>query len=567
MNKEDIYKITSNDFADAIVEYGLPQEYYALFQSSAVNYIDDKYSTIYYPSSLLSDNTFIQKIGYSAVPNLYGLLDTEVLEEIGVRRIQNIPTLSLRGEGVLLGFIDTGIDYTNPIFQYADRTTRISSIWDQSIENLNASSDNFYYGTEYSREQINLALQNESPLSIVPSMDEIGHGTSLAGLAGGAGNINPNFSGIATYAEFVVVKLKEAKANLKEFYLVPKDAISYQENDIMFGISYLFNKAISLKKPIVICIGLGSNQGAHDSSGSLADMIYNYANKLGVAIVVAAGNEVNALHHYYGGTVSTAAYETVELKVGENDTGFSMELWGNIPGTYSISMVSPSGEYISRIPAKRGEHREFTFLFENTTVVIDYFLVEAQTGIQLILFRFMNAAPGIWKINVYKSKISSGYHIWLPMRNFISAETYFISADPYTTITNPANSVTPITITAYNILDQSIYTNASRGYTQTFAIKPDLAAPGVNVYSPTLNNVYEVRTGTSFAAAVTTGTVALLLEWGIVKGNDRIMDGVQVKKYLIRGVKRNPNEEYPNRIWGFGILDIYGTFASRLGES
>jgi len=566
MNDIDRKKIISNDYADLIVEYSENPMNLSKFPNDTINIIDEKYAAVYIPADRVTQQ-FFQKQDYSIIPKLLGLVDTSSLDEMGVKKVQNVPNLALNGQGVLLGFVDTGIEYTNPLFKNTDNTTRIISIWDQSIDNMQASSDIFYYGTEYNENQINEAIKNEAPLSIVPSTDQIGHGTMLAGLAGGSNLVESDFVGVVPQSQFVIVKLKPAKPNLKQLILVPKDAICYQENDIMFGITYLLNIANRLNKPIAICVGLGTNQGSHDGRTPLADLIYTQSNRIGIATVVAAGNEGNTGHHYYGEIDPRIGSDLVEIKVGEGESGFLMELWGSLPGSYSIDITTPNGEYVPRILPKLHESRFINFAFINTKILVDYFIVEAQTGDQLILFRFKDPTPGIWKVRVYAGKISSGFHIWLPMRGFITEDTEFTNPNPNTTITCPGYSLTAITATAYNHKDQSIYLNAGRGFSRIDLIKPDLAAPGVNVYSPLLGNDFGEKSGTSIAAALTTGVSSMLLEWGIVKGNYPTMNSQQVKKFLIRGVKRNTNLTYPNREWGFGTLDIYRTFESLQGES
>lgn len=564
MNEEERLKIISNDYTDGIVEYALSSEEYARFAGETINYINNKYAAVYAPLSKIPDR-LIGSSAYSVIPKLFTPLDILSLDEMGVIKLRNTP-LSLNGSEVLLGFIDTGIDYLSPLFQYADKTTRIVSIWDQTIVNMQASPDIFFYGTEYSKEQINAAIQSEIPLSIVPSIDEYGHGTTLAGIAGGYTNETADFSGVTPLAEYLVVKLKPSKPYTREFFGVPENAICYSENDIMFGIAYLFNTARKLNRPIAICIGLGTNQGSHEGLGPLNDLISYYSNQVGIAIITAVGNEGNARHHFFSEIDKAVGSTLVELKVGNNENDFSMELWGNNPGTYTIDILSPSGEYIPRIPARMGEYRNIRFLFETTTIYIDYVIVESQTGDELILIRFKNPAPGIWKFRVYGSKITSGFHIWLPVRGFISDDTFFLLPNQFTTITDPGNNLSAITATAYNPVSQSLFLEASRGYTRYNQINPDLAAPGVDIYAPLPDNQFGLVSGTSIAAAYITGISAMLLEWGIIKGNDRSMDTYQIKKYLIRGVKRSPSLTYPNREWGYGTVDIYSTFESLRGE-
>jgi hypothetical protein len=564
MNKEERIKIISNDYVDGIVEYALSIDEYARYAGETLNFINNKYAAVYVPQSRIPDH-LIGSIAYSVIPKLYAPLDVLSLDEMGVTRLRNTP-LALRGSGVLLGFVDTGIDYLNPLFLHADKTTRIISIWDQTIVNMEASSDIFYYGTEYTKDQINAAIQSETPLSTVPSVDENGHGTTLAGLAGGYISETADFSGVVPLSDFIVVKLKPAKANGKTYFGVPENVVCYSENDIMFGIAYLFNAARKLNRPIAICIGLGTNQGSHEGLGPLNDLISYYSNQVGIGIVTAVGNEGNAKHHYFGEIDPAVGNTLVELKVGNNENNFSMELWGNNPGIYSIDILSPSGEYIPRIPARLDEFRNIRFLFDSTTIYIDYVIVESQTGDELILIRFRNPAPGIWKFRIYGSNITSGFHIWLPVTGFITDQTYFLSPNQFTTITDPGNNLSAITATAYNPVNQSLFLEASRGYTRYNQINPDLAAPGVDIYVPLPDNEYSLISGTSISAAYITGISAMLLEWGIVKGNDRSMDTYQIKKYLIRGVKRSPGLNYPNRDWGYGIVNIYGTFESLSGE-
>jgi hypothetical protein len=193
--------------------------------------------------------------------------------------------------------------------------------------------------------------------------------------------------------------------------------------------------------------------------------------------------------------------------------------------------------------------------------LIDYQTVETERGVQLILLRFRSPAEGIWQFNIYGSgNLQGSFHIWLPADNFISPNTYFLDADPYTTITSPGNSILPITVTAYNHDNNTLYQNAGRGFSITNNIKPELAAPGVNMISPTLEHGYSSVTGTSAAAAHTAGVTALMLEWGIVKGNFKGITTVEIKRFLIRGAIRNANITYPNRDWGYGRLNIYNSF-------
>jgi len=559
MTLEERTRIISFDYADLLVNYSGNPDVFKGFTDATVQIIDFFNALVHVPIEQITDNIIMER-GYSVMPTLFGIISEISLEKSGINRLRNIPNLNLRGNGVLVGILDTGIDYNNPIFKYADNTTRIVSIWDQTIFSDNYPKDTFY-GTEYTRDQINNALKSENPLELVPSTDDIGHGTMLAGIAVGNSEPANGFYGVAIEAELVVVKLKPAKPYLKNFFRIPKDAVCYQENDILFAIKYLIGVALQYKRPLAICIALGSSQGAHDGRGTLSRFLSLQADNIGVAIIVAAGNEGNAKRHFYGIVNPNIGFLDVELNVGENEEGFSMELWGDSSNIYSLDILSPSGEYIPKISARLNENRTISFIFEQTTIVIDYQMVESQSGDQLILMRFQSPAPGIWRFRVYgRGDIKLGFHIWLPISEFISSQTYFNQSNPYTTIQSLGNARVPITVTAYNPTDDSLYLDASRGYTRTEEIKPELAGPGVNIISPTLDNRFTAVSGTSSSAAFTTGVAALLLEWGIVRGNIKNMSTITMKNLMIRGARRNINVLYPNRDWGYGILDIYNVF-------
>ena len=561
MTLEEKYKITSNEFVDVFIEYNRNLELLKLFPGETTHIINTRYAIAYVPADILTTD-FIQTYGFDVLPKCYGLTSEISLETTGVQKLRRIPAFDLRGSGVLVAVIDTGIDYTNPIFLHEDGTSKIISIWDQTIDSEDQYPGESFYGTEYNLEQINAAIQSEDPRSIVPSVDEIGHGTMLAGVIAGSEVASEGFSGVVPDADIIVVKLKQAKQNIRDFLIIPSDVPCYQENDIKWGVTYIIDKVNQLQRPCAVCIGLGTSQGAHDASGPLNGLLYFAGNFSGFTFSVSAGNEGASKGHFFSTIDPTVGSSTVELKVGENEPGFSMELWGEVPNFYSIDLLSPSGEYIPRITASLGTSREIPFIFEKTTISINYQLFESQTGDQLILMRFRDPSPGVWRIQVYSQEdIEGSFHVWLPMNHFISEDTYFINADPDTTITSPGNAIYPITATAYDPNANALYIKASKGYTTNNVVKPELAAPGVNVVVPNLEQGFSTASGTGLAAAHTAGITAIMLEWGIVKGFQSDIDSKDIKKYLIRGAKRDNFQEYPNQNWGYGKIDIYNVFS------
>uniref|UniRef100_UPI0038B9C7C0 S8 family peptidase n=1 Tax=Anaerosporobacter faecicola TaxID=2718714 RepID=UPI0038B9C7C0 len=502
-----------------------------------------------------------EKNGYRSFPKIYGLMDQSALESIGVNRLRRQPFLNLRGKDVIVGFVDTGIDYQHPVFRNADNTSRIIEIWDQSIPGTDPTNQ-LGYGTIYSQEDLNRALASEDPLSVVPTVDTIGHGTYMAGIAAGNEDIANDFSGVAPDSLIAMVKLKDAKQYLKEFYLIPEEIPAYQENDIMLGIIYLLRLARRLLKPIVICIGIGTNMGNHNGDSYLEDFINAYAATIGVSFAIAGGNEGNRAHHFLGNLDTADAYEDVEINVEEGESGFIVELWGEVLNTFSVGLISPGGEFSERIPARLNQRQRISFLLEPTLIYVYYELSERQSGNELIFFRFQAPTPGIWKIRVYRgTDLDVKYHMWLPIQQFIQESTFFLRSNPFQTITSPGYVRRATTVGAFNHVTGSLYINSGRGFSVTGVIKPDIVAPGVEVYGPTLGQGYGNFSGTSVSAAMTVGCAALLFDWGITQNNDITMSGFKVDGFLIRGARRG-NMTYPNPEWGYGELDIYNVFES-----
>lgn len=459
-----------------------------------------------------------------------------------------------------------GIEYTNAAFLDRSGESRVLAIWDQTIQ-TGTPPEGFYFGSEYSREEINRALQSENPQSIVPVDDRLRHGTIMAGIAAGSMvNGGSTYMGAAPEADIVVVKLKEAKEYLRQYYFVPEGANAYAENDIMLGVAYANRFGIAFSRPVVICLGLGTNMGDHAGNSILGKYLSRIALQPSRSVVVCGGNEGIANHHYTGKFLENENETTknVELRVGEGENGFMMEFWGNAPDTFSVSIRSPGGEILPTIRPGIEQRAEYSFIFEDTRVSIQSNLIEAGSGEQFIRFRFKDPTPGIWnfQIGVVGTIYNGRFHMWLPITEFLKGNTFFLEASPYTTLTEPANVRDVISVTTYNHVNNSFFLESGRGYTRRELIKPDFAAPGVNV--PTL---YGNRTGSSLAAANTAGGIAQFLQWAVVEGNSPLADTEEVKNYLIKGAARLAELNYPNREWGYGTLNVYGVFLGISGNS
>ena len=555
-------RILSNEYGDYLIHYnGDRRAVLDIFRDDCVFFFDDEFGVVY---SSRIEMDLLRAIGtsYYVYPKCFGLMDDSNMEESGVISAQNQPSLQLRGEGTLIGIIDTGIDYQNPLFQNEDGTTRIAAIWDQTIQS-GTKPEGFPYGSEYTSEMINKALQSGTPLEIVPSKDELGHGTFLSGIAAGNKDENNQFTGVAPDAELLVVKLKPAKEYLKKFYEIHTELPVFQESDILMAVSYLMSKQNELHKPVSICIGLGTNNGPHMGVSLLEQFLSTVARKPGFSVSIAGGNEGNARHHYAGVLTSSEDVQNVELNVADSEQGFTLEFWGNSINTFAIGIESPLGERVRRISPRFNKQERIQFVLEQTVVEIGYILIEEQSGNQLILLRFVNPTPGICNLFIYGTgQQRMPYHMWLPIRGFVRSDTFFVKSDPDITITEPSTSWEPITVAAYDHRNGSIYVESGRGYTKDNRIKPDLAAPGVEVFGPGLHNRFVTQSGTSVAAAHVAGAAALLFQWNARQPALADLNGVQIKQYLIRGANRKPGVMYPNRQWGYGTLDVFAIFRS-----
>lgn len=590
--------IKSNDTYDVII----PTESLERYPTTpvCVQHISNNVDIHYYERGSLPPLS-IQTYTYTAIPKCFGLLDTTALEVSGILQLQNQPALSLRGQGVLVGFIDTGITYTNACFKDSVGTTRILAIWDQtgtpdeeestpesesavspqvsdmpnnSGGRTKRSPQGFEYGVEYTKEDIDAALASDDPYTIVPQRDENGHGTLLASIACGSEDAAANFIGAAPLCDIAMVKVKEAKPYLRDFFYIPQGTPVYQENDIMAAVAYLEQKARQLQKPLVLCLGMGANNGSHSGGSELEE----YLNTIGAlwrrCVVVASGNEANERHHFHGmsnvtlgvagntaGNALPSDPVAVEISVENDMPGFYLELWAAAPEVFAVSVTSPSGRRLPQVATRVGAYQKYAFLPEGTTVEINYRSVGRTRGDQLVFVRFDKAARGIWTLSVYPdTTITGNFNVWLPMQGMLSSDVFFLRPDPDITLTNPSSAQIPLTVGGYRMSDNSLYIQSGRGFTVNSVVKPDLCAPAVNVQGVGVRGNYVTGSGTSVAAAVTAGACAQFMEWGVFRQESLSLNSVEIGNVLIRGCDRNRDMVYPNTAWGFGRLNAYQAF-------
>lgn len=551
-------QILSQDYWDfifpgfrSISDMGLEGDQYCMQD------MDFGYKAIYVDSEEMEPLS-IERYWYNSIPNCYCLLDMAALNESGITAAQNYPALQLMGTDVMIGFVDTGIDYKNSVFRNLDGNTRIAGIWDQTIQE-GTPPEGFAFGSEYREDLINEALRSSAPEELVPTVDTNGHGTFLASVAAGGADVENQFLGAAPESTLAVVKLKEAKDYLKEFYKIRPDAICYQENDVMLGLRYLSLLAAERNMPLVMCIALGTNFGGHNSATLLSSVLNRYSTTINRIVVIGGGNEANERHHFSGTLGNMREQREVEIRVGAGVSGFVTELWTSIPNVMTVSIISPSGERTPVISIRQGSRYVFTFTFDRTRVTVEYRLLTENNDSQLIFLRFDGPSEGIWRVAVQPLQLSDGvFHMWLPVKEFLSGEVFFLEADPETTITEPGSTTYSMTVAYYNGIDNSIDINSGRGYTRDGYIKPDFAAPGVGVTGAMPGGRFVTRTGSSVAVGLTGGASALMAEWLVREQELNLGAGAsEVRNLFVLGAQQKPLLEYPNRQWGYGTLDVY----------
>lgn len=582
MNNNDI--INSPDYVEFIVEY--TDNLVSKIKNNEDIYIisiNSRYASIYIKADLLSnfmdsnevinllkreiDENIDRNILFIASPQIYTLEQNNKVQQIssitasGVSLIQVELPLKLTGKGVMVGIIDTGIDYLNEEFMDQDGKSRIISIWDQTIGGID-SGGIVPFGTIYSRDEINKAIelkrQGGDPYSIVPSRDVNGHGTNMAGAVGATGK-NKEIKGIAPECEFIIVKLSEERfLKKKQNIQIPIFSLA----SIMFAIEYLNKMLFSEKKPITILLPLGSNNGNHKGDSIFSSYIENISSNSGIVIVTGTGNEALREGHVSGMIRERNKVESIGLLVDEKQKDLLIEFWGDLPNIFDISIVSPTGQESGFIPAVLNLNKSYTFISEKTKVHIHYFLPEQYTGDELISIYFENIFSGLWML---KLKLNQGrfanYNAWISQKGIALPGTKFTPSDPYGTMTVPSESDYVITVAAYNQNNNSILPYSGVSFREEdSAEKIDFAAGGENTNVVGLNNTIDIISGSSLAAAIGAGACILLFQWGIIEGNYPNMYIESMQTFLRRGIIQLSNLSYPNPNLGYGIINFYRIF-------
>ncbi|EJT6476453.1 S8 family peptidase [Clostridium perfringens] len=493
----------------------------------------------------------------------YVLQEVSPQETDNISTIVNNPYLELDGNGVIVGIVDTGIDYLNKEFMREDDTSRILTIWDQ--KSTKKPNDSVYVGSIFNNEDINNAIKSKAdggdPYDIVDSRDEIGHGTKLASIIGARG-YNRNIKGIAPNCDFTIVKLLNSLSYEKAFRENGIENVPvYNEVEIIAGIEYLKNYALSLKRPLVICLAIGCTEASHDGKGLFSRYLTTVASIRGIAIVAGVGNEGSAQGHASGVIELENSVEKIELSIPREIKNFNLAFWIQRPNIMSLNIKSPSGEESSFIDAKIFLERSFKFILTDTSVNINYYVPDTFTGNELIYVEFKDIKPGIWTFELRGDYITNGrYDVWLAPSSLLPENTKFLSPNPLNTLMVPSTARYIITVAYYNSQTQSLLAESGKGFNINGWINPDITTAGKDILTIFPGDRVGRMSGSSPATAIVAGVCVLLFQWGIINGNDRTMNSSKLRSYLIYGATRIPGQTYPNEYTGYGYLDLYEIF-------
>lgn len=503
----------------------------------------NNYAILTVPESLIEQLSDLPQIEYIEKPKrlFFAVNQAKAASCINYVQVEDSPYAPyLTGKGVIVAVIDSGIDYFHEDFRNADGTTRILELWDQTQNRI------------YTSEEINMALEAGSRTrarELVPSVDVSGHGTAVAGIAAGNGRGNAGqYRGVAYESPLLIVKLG-----------IPEAEGFPRTTELMKALDFVLRRAVDDQMPVAVNISFGNTYGSHDGTSLLETYMDAVSNFGKAAIAVGTGNEGSKRGHI-SGMLQMGTERDVELSISPYETGLSVQLWKAYTDAFRIYLIAPSGENLGEVTP---DTQSQTFLYENTKILVYYGEPSPYSQSQEVYFDFIPStdyiASGIWKFRMVPEKIISGrFDLWLPSGNILNQSTFFLGSTPDITLTIPSTSSMVISVGAYDDSYQAYADFSGRGYTRvTDQVKPDLVAPGVNIVTSQNGGGYAPVTGTSFATPFVTGSAALLMEWGIVQGNDRYLYGEKMKAYLRRGARQLPGfAQWPNPQMGYGALCV-----------
>lgn len=479
------------------------------------------------------------------LPKLLSFEQSNTLVTTCVKNVQSSPLWDLRGQGVLVAVIDSGLDYQHPDFRNEDGTSRVRYVWDQTATSGHPPKG-FVSGAEYDKTELDAALASSDPLRMVPFVDTNGHGTAVTGIAAGNGRAKPGSAlGVAPEADIISVKLGTRGY-----------ASFARTTELMRAIKYVIEKARLLEEPVAINISVGMNNGSHRGDSLFESFIDASAAEWKNVIVIPTGNEGGAAHHFEG-TIATGETKEIDFFVAGGIQRFFVTLWKDFADTFSVELILPNGRSSGLINV---DNQVKVFRDDNLEVKVLYgqpnhYSLAQQISFDVEAIPGTTISSGLWKIMIQGHDIVNGQiDAWLPTLEVVSNQTFFASPSSVNTLTIPSTANKVITVAGYSDRTDSVLDFSGKGPVNTPFRNPDLAAPASNILAPSIGGSYDSFTGTSFAAPFVTGASALMMQWGIVRKNDPFLYGQRVKAFLRLGAKRSPNRTYPNISWGYGTL-------------
>ena len=539
---------------------------------ASIFFIDDNFAILSIKlQNYMETIRSIKSIIYIELNGIYTLSESPV-EDSKAPIFHINPSLNLRGSGVVVAIVDTGIDYLNNEFMREDETTRILRIWDQTIDS-GKTPDGFISGSEYTEEDINKAIQaqkqGQNPYDIVPSKDDYGHGTKMAGIVGARG-INREIVGVAPDCEFIIIKLQEASKEYVDFYYAKGDKAKYRNTDIIMALKYLYELSFTLNKPMIIYLPLGSNLGDHAGASILERYVdTKISGRNSLFVVTSTGNQGNTDTHTSGEIKSNGDSQIIELNCGKEQQGLVLQIYAQRPSKIKLGILSPSGERFENTNPRKTNHilindaPTWKFIYEGTTVQVTYDSPDEFTGDDKFVIKMEGITEGVWRFILTGNNIVDGkYYAWILQRELLAENTRFLNPSPYTTLTIPGTAKTIINTSYYNQNNGAIVSESGRGYTMKDYIQPIITAGGINAITTKPGGGTITMSGASVAGAILAGCCALIIQWAVVDGNDPQMYATKLQAYIIRGARKREGDTYPNRQWGYGILDMQEIFKS-----
>lgn len=462
----------------------------------------------------------------------------------------------LTGAGTLICIADSGIDYSHRAFRNADGSTRILGIWDQTI--AGNPPEGFYIGSFYSEEDINAALRTGAVSErnrIVPSTDLSGHGTHVAGIAAGS------VTGVAPEAALLIVKLGNQRNQS-----TPKTT------ELMQAVTFAKRFADQARLPLSVNLSFGNNYGAHDGTALLERYLDGVASTARISISVGTGNDGATARHVTR-QLSSRSMSEVEWVVAPYETSLNLQLWKPLADDMEFTLISPEGRRFGPFGQNAmilSGNAYLSFKSQNTNIEIYQGVPTPYNQNQQIFIAFLPVqsyiSEGIWRLEIQTRQVVNGFiELYLPVAEGTSSATGFVRPSVDGTLTIPSSAGRVISVAAYNSITGAQVAFSGRGFSKSGNVKPDLAAPGVDINSAAPGGGYSLRTGTSMATPFVAGSAALLMQWGIVMGNDPYLYGEKIRSYLIRGARRLPGyTTWPNPQLGWGTLCVADSLKSVL---